>query len=123
MFKIKEITLTRLEGLADSDCFTPVTVTTFDEAKDVLRNWCRTAPEFGYDKVRVEITFEDGFVYIDRYDLKRDDDGDLRRHIWEVCLINSGQLKPEYLTYEQHEDYLKNIRCEDWRRFLDRYEL
>lgn len=65
------ITLRRVEGSPQTDHMTPVTVSTWAAANEVLAAWARTAPArwAGYHKVQVAITWPGGEGFKARFDM------------------------------------------------------
>lgn len=94
-------------------------------ANRVLNEWRKTAPANGaYDKVDFEIDFENDYNYRGRFDMKRDEEADLLKHVCEFIEFTTGDHKPEHLTDEQYNDFLDrqpNIREEsrDWLEQCD----
>lgn len=117
---IKEIILHRAEG-PSADCVKK-TADSWGGANTILRDWARTAPEYGhgYDKVDFKVTWADGEVYDGRYDMTRtgedDDKGqDLQRHIRDFLSFGVHKLVCPYwiakgITEEDREtakEYVK----------------
>ena len=110
MVNIKKIELERLEGPISS-C-TSVECKTFTEANWMLYVWSASAPkDFGYDKYRFSIEWEDGETYTGRYDLvhysRRTDEGtgkpDLVAHIMGFIdwVINREDNRDDYESERQ----------------------
>jgi hypothetical protein len=99
-----QITLTRAEGLV-SECGRPVTVASFAQAYELLRDWSETAPKTGgYDKCDFLITWPDGDTYAGRYDLQHHtvDRPSLADHMIGLCDWYAGRAAPEHMTQDEY---------------------
>lgn len=119
---IQSIVLTRVEGPSHL-CDKPVTVTSWLEARTVLRVWADTAPEKGgYDKVDFVVWWEGLDEYRGRYDLVhwRCGKPDLAEHIRSQAYFHTGRWTPPHLTVERHETILHSEMS--YRRIAGTYE-
>lgn len=126
---VKSITITRAEGPAE-ECDRPQTVSSFEEADRVLREWSETAPkELGYDKCDFTITWEDGETYKGRYDLKywATEYPNLGKHVRDFITFHAGKQKPAWMTAEQYESFLQQPHIQETKlesqRFLENYQI
>jgi hypothetical protein len=97
---VARVTLERVEGIRARAC-----VTSMQAADVVLKNWSRTAPEFGYDKCDFSIDYEDGQRYVGRFDLTAAPESviHLADHIRRNLLHITGRKKPANWTKEQYD--------------------
>lgn len=123
----KEIKISRAEGMAH-ECVTRV-VRTYDEANAMLRAWSATAPKGGcYDKCDFWVTFEDGYQYAGRYDLKHwsEERPDLAGHMRSFVRYLAGE-PPAWMNEAQKERfYLQRIEeaketadAQEWLKTYD----
>jgi hypothetical protein len=126
MILVASIALERAEG-PSSECY-GILVGSYEEADRQLRAWSETAPaDYGYDKVDVAITYEDGGQYHGRYDLKHHSikPPDLAREIRCRLRVAAGYDRPESWKRENYRRWL--MRNRDYQaeaiRFLDAYDV
>lgn len=126
---VKSITITRAEGTIE-EVDRPKTISSFEEADRVLREWSETAPkELGYDKCDFTITYEDGETYKGRYDLKHwaTEYPNLGKHVREFLTFHAGKRKPAWMTEEQYESFLQQPHVQrvklESERFLESYQI
>ena len=127
--KVKGITITRAEGTIE-EVDRPKTVSSFEEADRVLREWSETAPkELGYDKCDFTISYEDGETYKGRYDLKHwaTEYPNLGKHVRDFVTFHAGQRKPVWMTDEQYQNAMGMSHIQEMKpefeRFLKNYEI
>jgi len=81
----------------------------------------------GYDKVDFWITFEDGYVYQGRYDLKHylTEFPNLRKHVYDHVSFHAGIRKPHWQTDEQYAQCMELYRehIPDYLDFYNNYDL
>jgi hypothetical protein len=109
---IKRIRLTLLEGYTTPEP-PSVEVSTFAAATAVLVDWSQTAPKEGYNKARVELTWENGHEHHYRVGLGHpstteppDVSADLQ---FEIELV-LGRYRDPDLTDKQQEQLLAHYR-------------
>lgn len=129
--RVKSISLNRAEGCTRA--LEAKTVTSFEAADAVLREWARTAPEkAGCHKVDFKVTWQDGETYEGRYDLVRADTSkaSLATHMREFCSFHGGLWCPSHMPREQYEEFIEQQervpggpKRMEFVRLLERYAL
>jgi len=109
---VTSITVERAEGPCE-ECVS-VTVGSYDEAREVIRRWSRTAPAGGgYDKCDFVVTFADGETYSGRYDMTADlKEGFIEDGIARHLAFYSGRWCPAHLTPERYQAIVKRATLE-----------
>lgn len=83
--------------------------------------------ELGYNKTKIEVTFEDGETYAGRWDVKKygseNNDIKIRQHIRDNCEFYAGLRKPQHLSLEQYQACLRHFDPKEFIDFLNRYDI
>jgi len=127
---VTKVTLQRDEGRVGVDDFQPHTFPSLAQADLCLMCWARTAPENGgYHKVGFTVHWADGETYKGRFDLQRVHlrGASIGVHIWDVCMVASGRLRPGWMSDELWAGFLATVEREPWRKewgeIPDKYDL
>lgn len=102
---------------------------TWREADEYLREQAKISSKIGYDKYNFEIEWTDGEKYNGRYDLRFNDQFFpvlLARHVVNFLRFIAGITKPEHMTQERYDIYLKQCgeqQIKAAQDFLERYDL
>jgi hypothetical protein len=122
MVKLNKIILERLEGYPEKQ-----EAHTFTFADCVLYDWSNTAPEKGYDKVRVILEYKNGDNLTFRYDLKKHDNPSLSSFIKQGLEFYIGLKRPIWMTDKQYTEFLQVYTTpeqrEKFKNILNTYQL
>lgn len=119
MVQVKEIEVIRLEGPVDY-CDKPCYFKKYSEANRHLQIMNSSYPKLGYDKHRFVVTFEDGFTYEGRIDMKHPDN---EYYSSEPQRINDSMR--EFLEFHSTKEIpgLSADFMAESRRILETYDL
>lgn len=123
MVKLNYIVLQKLEGMEMEDI-----AYSFQEANNILQRWAiEDSPEFGYDKVRIEVYYTNGDKLAFRFDLTKNHEINITDFIREELKIFAGLKKPYRLTEEAYQEFLRVYTTEEDRKktkqILENYQL
>ncbi|HEY8362178.1 MAG TPA: hypothetical protein VIK77_04770 [Tissierellaceae bacterium] len=116
MIRLKEIILERLEGEPAK-----AVVHTFAGADSVLYHWSLTAPETGYDKVKVLLKYENGDVLKFRYDLRKNNNPLLSEFIMDQLKFLANAEKTE--CYQEFRGIYTDENIQAAKEILSDYQL
>lgn len=118
---VKEIRIERREGRFDEGRLREIVTKSFDEANAFLKEMAKTAPNCGYDKCSLTVTWENGKQYDTRYDLEQLDrlkvdliQTDIKRD-YEFA---AGIYRPSHLKEEDWQGHLDRIVPEEKERCI-----
>lgn len=123
MIKLNYIVLQKLEGREMEDI-----AYSFCEADKILYRWkMLDSPEFGYDKTRIEIMYQNGDTLVFRFDLSKNSNIDLSNFVKNELKTYVGLRKPYSLTEEQYQEFIRTYTIEEQREkikeILENYQL
>jgi len=102
-------------------------VSSWEEINESLQLIAKDMEEgIGGIKIFITISFEDGKTYSAKYFLKKADNPDLKKHIYDFAQAYSGRKKPLHLTKDQYESFLQTIgedEKENFTKLLDGYDI
>lgn len=102
-----------------------LTVSTFTEVNEIIRKAAVNAPDDGcYDKTKFLITFTDGYEYVGRMDIVKNDmhGNGITDHVTSHCEYYAGIKHPSHMTKEQWDNHVADSK-QDYTDFLDKYAL
>jgi hypothetical protein len=128
--EVTGITIRRTEGRPsavdeprDEGGYTQRTVTSFAETDSLIRQMATTAPGEGtrYDKVDFVVTWENGYIYEGRFDMKRHDtkfSAHLQRQIRGFLRYLAGEYRPADMTLKEYAEIVAS-RPDEQMQALD----
>lgn len=125
---VRFIVITRAEGPTKL-CGISQTYGSFEDARKGLfrDNSTYPGPGQGYDKHDFVVYFEDGETYSGRLDVKKaeceDNDQDVRKHVRDFMLFYTGTKNPEWMSDKQYAQALSGVNCEEYKQFLEKYDV
>lgn len=125
---VKEITITRAEGLSRL-CGITRKYDSWEAARKGMPLFNGTYPEpgQGYDKHDFRVIFEDGETYTGRLDVKQlaavDNDQDVKQHVRDFIQFYTGKLRPLWMTQAQYEQALEGVNRQEYVDFLEKYDI
>ena len=123
--RVMSITIRRTEGQPSAvdeprneGGYAQRTVASFAEADSLIRQMATTAPEdrIGYDKTEFVVTWEGGYTYEGRFDMRRHDTtfrNHLQRQIKGFLRYLAGKLRPADRTPEEYAEIVASRQDEE----------
>lgn len=123
--KIKEITITRAEGIS-CECGKKHVVSSFEDSERILNYMSRTAPKSGYDVVDFIATFADGETYTGSYNLKYERTETIAEQMKSVLNWYAGLTENPHCGQAQYEVFMARqspAEIAEAKAFLDTYQI